>query len=100
MLSRSIIAGVFCVSLAACGTNSGYSGYSGESFSAGSSGSSTVPHSAAAPRTTTVGPIGGIDNGQFRGAMEGAAPTGGSSGGVGDGPPGGIANNQMSRISE
>lgn len=94
MLSRAILAGVFCASLAAC------SGYSGDSFTAGTSGASGVPHQAAAPRTTTVAPTGGIDNGQYPGAMQGAAPTGGSSGGVGAGPPGGKANNQMDRISD
>lgn len=94
MLSRAILASVFCASLAAC------SGYSGDGYSTGTSGSSGLSQPAAAPRTGTVGPIGGIDNGQYPGARQGAAPTGGSSGGVGDGPPSGAANNQLDRISE
>ncbi len=99
MLSRLIIACVFSASLAACGM------FSGDTYTpvgtAGSSGPySAMPSGASAPRTGTIGSIGGIDNGQYPGAMEGAAPTGGSSSGVGAGPPGGIANNQMDRISQ
>lgn len=99
MLGRAIIMSVFCASLTACGS------YSGDSFTpAGTSGSSggysSMPSGASAPRTSTIGPIGGIDNGMYAGAMEGAAPTGGSSSGVGAGPPGGVANNQMDRISQ
>lgn len=99
MLTRILIAGALSASLAACGSFGGDG-----ARTAGTSGSSgaytAVPSGTSGSRPVVPGPIGGIDNGEYPGARQGAVPTAGSSGGVGDGPPGGIANNQMDRISQ
>lgn len=65
----------------------------------GTPSASTVPGSPQTQRMLPPQVVGGIDNGMYPGAQEGARVLGGSSGGVAAGPPGGIANNQMDRIS-
>ncbi|PWC55157.1 hypothetical protein [Azospirillum sp. TSO22-1] len=92
MLIRFLIACAFSVSLAACSDSrmAGTSGSSG-TYAALPSGSSAPPRAVG---------VGGMDNGQWLGAREGAVAGSGSSYGVGDGPPGGIANNQLDRIGQ
>ncbi|WP_431854661.1 hypothetical protein [Azospirillum sp.] len=100
MLTRTLIVCAFSASLAAC---SGFG--SSDTGMAGTYGASgpyaAAPTGSSAPqRVVSVAPLGGIDNGQYPGAWEGAKAGSGSSNGVGDGPPGGIANNQMDRIAQ
>jgi hypothetical protein len=99
MLTRILVAGALSAALAACGSFSGDSARM--TGTSGSSGAyAAVPSGASDSRPVTAGPLGGIDNGEYPGARQGAVPMAGSSGGVGAGPPGGIANNQMDRISQ
>jgi len=102
MLTRILIACVFSASLAACGSFGLGGGDTGTAGTSGSSGSYAVVPSGsdAPPRAVAPGPLGGIDNGQYPGAREGAVASSGSSYGVGDGPPGGVANNHMDRIAQ
>ena len=100
-----------CLGVAACS-------YTGESLNpttmSGSSGSGMAGSGASDYSTAygtvqdpanlqgrmgRAGMIGGIDNGMYPGVERGWSPMGGSSGGVAAGPPAGIANNQLDRIS-
>ncbi|HYG88482.1 MAG TPA: hypothetical protein VD978_19745 [Azospirillum sp.] len=107
MLYKAPSLAVLCLAAAACG-NTG-----GDALSlGGTSGSSTgdyTQYSGAGDYTEytssgrfTIPPavVGGIDNGDYPGARQGATVQAGSSGGVAAGPPGGIANNQLDRISQ
>lgn len=108
---RLLMLSALCLGMAACS-------YTGESLNpttmSGSSGTGTGASGSSSYTTTyateqdpanlqsrigRAGPVGGIDNGMYAGVEWGWSPLGGSSGGVAAGPPGGIANNQMSRIS-
>lgn len=109
---RVLMLSALCVGVAACS-------YVGEPFGSttlsGSSGTSMAGSGAsdyttaygtpsdpanALARMGRAGPVGGIDNGMYPGVERGWSPLGGSSGGVAAGPPRGIANNQMDRISQ
>lgn len=96
MIYKVLLLSGLCVLVAGCGAfqgsaarGDGTSGASGRDYTQGS-GSSLSP----APSVV----IGGIDNGMYPGADRGAVVMGGSSGGLPNGPPGGIANNQLDRI--